>query len=1484
MAGIEHVALFNVQTEICHLLKVEHDSVSNWGNQDGMLPCEREIAALSGCFFDYSSAFRRAVFASSDTIVLTAGLDEGFEILHVLENTGEYMSRGTDGVSEKNTSLVSALKFVEMISLRQTLLVVGYESGHVRLFLKLSFSICTKDTLFAEHRFQTTRVNDIALQRRGGEPDIVILYRHQLAIIDGSGIVKAKLSHQESFDLQCKKRDLPDQHCRGIACLGNCIPCAYDHLVSPTRGGDVMEPAYMYLVVGDHPMIGVYSTAGSQRPFLSVANVATKVATNFSKAVVSMVSSFWGGTSNTSAPKPRHLQHSTDNEAQTGLLLPAPSLPMSFGLSDPKREIEEVVLSPCGTLAAATDNLGRVLLIDIRIATIVRVWKGYRDARCYWVTTDPPSPVEAENSHELSESMLKRKGVHQLCIHARRRGLLEVWNVPLGTRAIAFNVGVGALLFRYYLDQKRNVIVIRPNGKVYMLVLPHSCALSDSMSSHLRQRHVLAAFTAFLDSITVTTEKDAISTTYVASMLTGLKSPLFLLQALHIIFSKGHCPHKIRETILELLFERIDTFLSIHKELAGPHANTCDEDLEEYIDSSDVMKLQLWYSLRCRQHNAYQRLRSMLNIERNPISFQPKTSTVADWIVSFLQLEESPFPREELFLPQRVQTESESDEQDRELSISEEADSSDSNNDHDDDSSPSNLRKPAPSPLQLMSSLFLSVQVAQNQPSSSPSEDLPFVNLNRQRLSDSQSKSDDSTCTKLQAHDVQLTSFSAVLEPCGMPSSPQDLMSYDLGAFPGVLFDIAKSSIDHDRYAAADLIFGSLYYNAVETADSQFIVDILQEMGLSCIAGVHFWLLWMLNVPLNIICSQTFSDRAVSALNGLLTYLPHRKPACQHDTEADTDCFLSSSADRFIEVVLSSNTSFIHKLTVLTLLGNVFLKVSAYLLSRSIIQLALESASIKISFVENSSYPRPIRDVAMIFVSIGAMPDDWNKPMTSSLLQNAAFPHFQMIWRLAEMITVICSTSLRHCTSYPTSSEIWYTACFLELQRKWKQCPFNCDALVRSFHFAEKIRSIILRRCIILHAWKSGAKPFFAQLTAQNDKIKKYLKERLCVKHLRASSEQVITICKSWSDLLLLLTEETEEVHQPNDNSRLTFAVDVREELSSSSAKAADLILELVFASCGMSDSSNTSYLEHYDTTVMNSTVTSCTSSTESTPAMDTIDKPQLLLLRSKELIEYHAALTMSLYFIMKYQLKVRALSMFGTERRAILFSPLHITATEVASQENVVEEFTECNVSTAIGSNSPEIEPFQPSCRFETDDDAIATHHDFVSQLLKAVTRRPKQFHHEAFNNLTLLCVRLLKMKESWLQAQVCLSLFASGQDEDASDILHTLHLDSTFVSTLAQVCRGRAALLLSREAKSSHRVALLSNLPSETEQWLTNTQTDALPPHLQVEDVSEDKLTIQATLDIVVTTDQLFTDVSIDATTKLMMRQLLEALGKIQ
>lgn len=43
------------------------------------------------------------------------------------------------------------------------------------------------------------------------------------------------------------------------------------------------------------------------------------------------------------------------------------------------------VLSPDGLLAACTDDKGRVVLVDSTSKTIIRSWKGYRDAQVGWV-------------------------------------------------------------------------------------------------------------------------------------------------------------------------------------------------------------------------------------------------------------------------------------------------------------------------------------------------------------------------------------------------------------------------------------------------------------------------------------------------------------------------------------------------------------------------------------------------------------------------------------------------------------------------------------------------------------------------------------------------------------------------------------------------------------------------------------------------------------------------------------------------------------------------------------------------------------------------------------------------------------------------------------------------------------------------------------------------------------------------------------------
>ena len=38
-------------------------------------------------------------------------------------------------------------------------------------------------------------------------------------------------------------------------------------------------------------------------------------------------------------------------------------------------------LSPCGNVAAVTDTLGRVILVDVNRGVMQRVWKGYRNAQ-----------------------------------------------------------------------------------------------------------------------------------------------------------------------------------------------------------------------------------------------------------------------------------------------------------------------------------------------------------------------------------------------------------------------------------------------------------------------------------------------------------------------------------------------------------------------------------------------------------------------------------------------------------------------------------------------------------------------------------------------------------------------------------------------------------------------------------------------------------------------------------------------------------------------------------------------------------------------------------------------------------------------------------------------------------------------------------------------------------------------------------------------
>ena len=309
-----------------------------------------------------------------------------------------------------------------------------------------------------------------------------------------------------------------------------------------------------------------------------------------------------------------------------------------------------MALSPNGALAAATDALGRVLLINTRIAAVVRVWKGYRDARCYWVTTLPPTQADSEGDQRSTSSHEQHTqgsstssshgggaagggggGVHQLCIHARRRGLLEVWNVPLGSRAAAFNVGVGSIVVPTRTPAHQspsspllpaggagaaglNVMVVHTSSRVYVLRLPYSSALSDSASSHLQQRHTLTALTSLVAELDPA--QPQLSTSRVDALLSQLTSPAFLRAALDAAFALRAAPTRdTQRQLVDAVFRRCtaDPALACRQAPATASSSSSSSSSSSGAGATtaakaldvDALELHMWFNIRKRQYGAY---------------------------------------------------------------------------------------------------------------------------------------------------------------------------------------------------------------------------------------------------------------------------------------------------------------------------------------------------------------------------------------------------------------------------------------------------------------------------------------------------------------------------------------------------------------------------------------------------------------------------------------------------------------------------------------------------------------------------------------------------------------------------------------------------------------------------------------------------------------------------------------------------------------
>ncbi|KAG0250199.1 Rab3 GTPase-activating protein non-catalytic subunit [Mortierella polycephala] len=224
-----------------------------------------------------------------------------------------------------------------------------------------------------------------------------------------------------------------------------------------------------FIAVGSKPMMAFYASCSSSRPLFSATSLATQMAARVTNAVFGFAKSFWGsqaprpgspafgGVSGGSSPDQKRISSQGIQDGTAGpygivypsAMAPATEVPAVLWLSDSQRCIRHVSLAPApprgccyhfpSKLAAMTDSLGRVLLVDLEECEIIRMWKGLRGARCGWLQEERIVKV-GSGTGEVST---KRHLILYLVIYAPKRGTAEIYPARQGKRVGFIQVGLG---------------------------------------------------------------------------------------------------------------------------------------------------------------------------------------------------------------------------------------------------------------------------------------------------------------------------------------------------------------------------------------------------------------------------------------------------------------------------------------------------------------------------------------------------------------------------------------------------------------------------------------------------------------------------------------------------------------------------------------------------------------------------------------------------------------------------------------------------------------------------------------------------------------------------------------------------------------------------------------------------------------------------------------------------------------------------------
>ncbi|XP_012921972.1 rab3 GTPase-activating protein non-catalytic subunit isoform X3 [Heterocephalus glaber] len=466
-----------------------------------------------------------------------------------------------------------------------TCIVVGFTSGYVRFYTETGVLLLAQ--LLNEDTVLQLKCRTYEIPRHPGvteqSEELSILYPAAIVTIDGfslfqslracrNQVAKAAASGSENIEpppLAYKKWGLQDiDTITDHASIGVTTLSPFDQMKTASNIGGFnaavknSPPAMsQYITVGASPFTGFfYALEGSTPPLLS--HVALAVASKLTSALFNAASGWLGW-------KSKHEEEPV--QRQKPKVEPASPLAVRFGLPDSRRHGESICLSPCNTLAAVTDDFGRVILLDVARGIAVRMWKGYRDAQAGWVQVvedlQERVPGRADCSPFRSGQGPSRVAQF-LVIYAPRRGILEVWGTQQGPRVGAFNVGKHCRLLypgykimglnnvtsQSWQPQTYQICLMDPvSGSVKTVNVPFHLALSDKKSERAKDMHLMTKLAALLR---VRPGPDSVETE-IKELILDIKYPATKTQALESILASDHLPfsclRNITQTVLDVL-------------------------------------------------------------------------------------------------------------------------------------------------------------------------------------------------------------------------------------------------------------------------------------------------------------------------------------------------------------------------------------------------------------------------------------------------------------------------------------------------------------------------------------------------------------------------------------------------------------------------------------------------------------------------------------------------------------------------------------------------------------------------------------------------------------------------------------------------------------------------------------------------------------------------------------------------------------------